>query len=386
MLHLFCIYSPCLKKNMNHRPRVLLLIPHLGGGGAEQVTALLAQRLSREKYELYLGLVTHTEHAHIPLPLGVHLQVLGARRVSTSAFRLLYLIRRIKPAVILSSMAHLNFMVLLLRPFFPSGTRVLVRQNGTASAALAFGDLPFYTRPLYRFLYHHADRIICQTRAMATDLAREFEIAEKQLAVLSNPINVDSIRKEAARETDHWTGPGPHLLAVGRLEPVKGFDMLLEALAAVRKQFPDTDLLIAGKGAQENELKIRCHDLGLEFAVRFAGYVGRPAMYFPGASLFVLSSRHEGLPNALLEAAAGGLPLVALPASGGVADLLRSEPGAWLATGISALDLAASLLEALHTLQPEQRFEHAFIEEYRIDRAIHAYENLIDKTLQQRRP
>ena len=57
--------------------------------------------------------------------------------------------------------------------------------------------------------------------------------------------------------------------------------------------------------------------------MRFAGYVEQPAEYFAGASLFVLSSRHEGMPNAMLEAAAAGLPLVALPASDGVADLLR---------------------------------------------------------------
>ena len=60
-------------------------------------------------------------------------------------------------------MAHLNFLVLLLRPFFPPGTRVVARQNGTVSAALEFGDLPGYTRMLYRLLYRFADRVVCQT-------------------------------------------------------------------------------------------------------------------------------------------------------------------------------------------------------------------------------
>src|SRR5208283_3127525 len=149
---------------MKQRPRVLLLIPHLGGGGAEQVTALLARGLSQEKFELRLGLVTQADAGPVLLPSQLKLHPLGAKRVRAGAFRLLRLVWRLKPDVILSGMAHLNFLVLMLRPFFPPGTRVLVRQNGTVSASLAFGDLPGYTRLLYRLLYRHADRVICQTR------------------------------------------------------------------------------------------------------------------------------------------------------------------------------------------------------------------------------
>jgi len=71
--------------------------------------------------------------------------------------------------------------------------------------------------------------------------------------------------------------------------------------------------------------------------------------------LFVLSSRHEGLPNALLEAAAGGLPIVALPASGGIVDLLRDQPGVWLAPEVSTEALADSLRTALRALRPGEK-------------------------------
>jgi hypothetical protein len=72
---------------------------------------------------------------------------------------------------------------------------------------------------------------------------------------------------------------------------------------------------------------------------------------------------------------------VALPASEGVVELLRNQPGAWLAAEVSAEALASSLLEALKTLSPGQRFKHPFINQFRIDRAIHAYEELIDTIL-----
>lgn len=389
---------------MAQRTKVLLLIPHLGGGGAEQVTALLAGGLSRAKYEVHLGIVTEqgAEHSSTgnsgmgysvaepgQLPPELNLHALRARRVRAGALRVLRLVRRLKPDVILSGMAHLNFLVLLLRPLFPRGTRVLVRQNGTVSAALAFGGLPKSTRLLYRVLYRHADRVICQTGAMAKDLAGQVRIDEAQLAVLPNPVDIDAIRaaieatpKQGAGLTP--CGPGPHLLAVGRLTREKGFDLLLQALVVVRERFPEADLTIAGTGREEVALKAECRELGLGDAVRFTGHVDCPATYFPGASVFVLSSRHEGLPNAMLEAAAGGLPIVALPASGGVVDLLLGQPGVGVAAEVSAASLASSLLAALKALRPGERFPHAFVEQFRMKRAIHAYEELIDSVLEER--
>ena len=302
-----------LNSAIDQRPRILLLIPHLGGGGAERVTELLATRLSAQKYELHLGLVTELagrQEGWRNLPSSVTVHRLSAQRVRGAALRLLRLIRRLQPEVILSGMAHLNFLVLLLRPLMDKRTKILVRQNSTVSSALASGELPLSTRFLYRLLYPRADRIICQTRAMAEDMAGELGVSVERLVALPNPIEVDAIRArvrelDVDRSAAEWCGLGPHLLAVGRLARVKGFDLLLEALQAVCAEFPSADLTIVGSGQEDAALKTLAEKLGLKGAVRFAGHVAEPVTYFPGATVFILSSRHEGMPNALLEAAAG---------------------------------------------------------------------------------
>jgi len=72
-----------------------------------------------------------------------------------------------------------------------------------------------------------------------------------------------------------------------------------------------------------------------------------------------------------------------VPSSEGVVDLLRGQPGVWLAKAISADALAEALLAALETIRPGERFAHEFIEPFRLDRAIAAYETLIDEVLRE---
>jgi glycosyltransferase involved in cell wall biosynthesis len=216
---------------------------------------------------------------------------------------------------------------------------------------------------------------------MAKDLARTLSISEERITVIPNPIDIEAVREATGRIVEAGLASNPHLLAIGRLSPVKGFDLLLDALARVKSSYPGAHLTVAGSGSQEPFLKAMCARLGLASSVRFLGEVSQPAKLFADASLFVLSSRHEGMPNALLEAAAAGLPLVAVPASGGVVDLLHNQKGAWLAKDISSAALAESLLKALHSLKPGERFTHNFIEPFRIETSMHAYEELIDATL-----
>ena len=369
---------------MSLRSTVLLLIPHLGGGGAERVTELLAWHLACDKSVIHLCLVTQSDIGSTKLPKHVIVHALGATRVRHGALRLLWLIWRLRPAVILSGIAHLNLLVLLLRPFLPWKTRILVRQNGPVFETLSTRDSCWARGLMYRVLYRCADGIICQSLSMAREVSEFTGISIESLAVLANPIDIEAIRSTSRGPADEWFGPGPHLLAIGRLSSEKGFDLLLEAFAEVKLQFPTADLAILGAGPERATLDALCEKLGLNRAVRFVGRVGTPAIHFPGASLVVTSSRCEGMPNALLEAAAGGLPIVSVPASRGLVELLSGQAGVWLAREISADALTESLLAALGVLCPGERFDHPWIDQFGLERAIPAYEGLFEATSRMR--
>lgn len=360
---------------MKTRARILLLIPHLGGGGAARVAAILAARLNADKFEVHLGVVTGHGAEGYALPAHVQVHALGARRVREGLPAIWRLVRRIRPDVILSGMAHLNIAVLMLRPLIPRATRVLVRQNAEPGKR----DAGRLTQALYRLLYPKADAVICQTQPMAEALAKATGTAAN-LHVLRNPVDVRAASRRGGK-TALWNGPGPHLLAAGRLAPEKGFDLLLHAMVLLRGQFPSADLTILGAGHEDDSLRGLARELALEDCVRFAEHVADPQVWFPGASLFVLPSRREGLPNALLEAAAAGLPIAATPACAGLSELLAEKDGVWLARDVSAEGIQHAIATALHTLTTGQRFPHPWIEEFRAERAVLCYEALIDAVL-----
>jgi glycosyltransferase involved in cell wall biosynthesis len=199
--------------------------------------------------------------------------------------------------------------------------------------------------------------------------------------ILRNPVDIESIRETAARQLVPWSGLGPHLLAIGRLSHEKGFDLLLDAFAAVRKEYPGANLTILGEGAERSSLRSKGDGLGLTASVRLAGYVREPAAWFAGATLLVIPSRCEALPNALLEGAAAGLPIVATPCSSGMEDLIDGRAGIWLARDISSEALARSLKAALVTLRPGERFEHSWLAPFDLPNAVAGYRNLILETL-----
>jgi len=364
---------------MKQRIKLLLAIPHLGGGGAERVIANLARYLDPQRFEIYLVLLTDDGPGSEAPPEWVNVHRLGARRVRNAWLRLLRLIRVERPDVILSGMAHLNFLLLLLKPFFRRDTALLIRQNTTASAA-ATGLL---TRLAYRNLYPRADGIVCQSQAMADDLAHHFAIAKEKLTILANPIDTGAIRAaiESQAERKSISVPGPHLLCVGRLSVEKGVDLLLLALPAVKVIYPNVHLTILGTGSAEKLLQQLAVQLGLESTVTFAGYAD-PADYYAAATLFVLPSRYEGMPNALLEAAAAGLPIVATPCCTGVTGLIKGAPGVWCAPAITHEALAETILTALANLDSfpnsQTRFQHAFLAPFELPSAIAAYVSLLE--------
>lgn len=142
-------------------------------------------------------------------------------------------------------------------------------------------------------------------------------------------------------------GPAPSLLAVGRLVPSKGYDILLTALAELIDSVPTVRLRIVGDGPEKTKLVRQAEQLGLSDRVEFLGLcsIDEVRTEFARADLLVISSRDEGLPRTLLEAAAVGVPVVATSVGG-----IPAATASWTSVSLvspNAGSLAAGLRHAL---------------------------------------
>jgi glycosyltransferase involved in cell wall biosynthesis len=161
--------------------------------------------------------------------------------------------------------------------------------------------------------------------------------------IIHNPVDMESVRRGAAAPVDDpvFAKGITVLLAAGRLEHVKGFDLLIEAVALL----PGATFMVVilGEGPLEGRLKALVRKLDLEGRIHFAGFQRNPYAWMAKADAFVLSSRYEGFPNVVLEALACSTPVIATPARGGVSELLDGRPECVVATAIDAPALAKAI-------------------------------------------
>lgn len=332
------------------RCRLLFVIPTLTGGGAERVVVTLLQHLDRKLFDLALAIVDTRDAAFMrEVPVDVEVVDLRCLRVSRAAPPLLRLIWRLKPDVIMTTLGHLNLMLALLRPLLPRQTRCVARETTVVSHGITEYGRPWLWAAAYRWLYRRFDKVICQSHAMRDDLVSHFAIDPRRTVVIHNPLDLARIGSAVLEDLPAQFTAGAadpalrrlRLVAAGRLVRQKGFDVALQAISQARRQ--DLELVVLGEGPERAALEATAQRLGIAERVRFTGFCRNPYAHFAAADALLLTSQYEGFPNVALEALACGTPVVALPAPGGLREIVESVPGCVLAADMSASALADEL-------------------------------------------
>jgi glycosyltransferase involved in cell wall biosynthesis len=354
--------------------RVLFVLPSLDAGGAERAILRLLVDLPRERVEPHLALVARRGVLLPRVPPDVPVHDLGARRVRFSPPAVVRLTRRLQPQVLFSTLGYLNLALLASRPLLP-GVGLVVREANTVSAELARLPQGRLWRLGYRLLYPRADAIVCPARAVLEDLATHLGTPRERLHHIPNPIDSEAICREADEASSPYASPGPHVLAVGRLVPQKGFRRLIEAFALVVRRVPEARLWILGEGPERSALEAQARALGILDHVELPGFVANPFVWMRRARLLVQSSLFEGLPNALLEALACGTPVVALDEPGGTREIVDEATGAVCVPTGAPRALADAIERAL---TQEKGNRSTLPDRYRPKRVITAYVRLFE--------
>ena len=307
---------------LEKKKKITFILPSLNAGGAERVLITLMNSLDRNIYDI--SFITISDEGSLK-PLvnnDISFYSLHEKRVLRSLFKLRKQLKEISPDIVMSTMVHMNFTLLLLKPFLTK-TKFIVREAVTPTYILeTHPNISLFLKFAYKFLYAKADCVISPAQRIIDEFANEFGMPCDNHILLYNPVDLDKIRSSGLIDysNDKVRDNTVHFVASGRLHYQKGFDRLIEKLPCINLPY-DWVVTILGDGEEREKLQELIDNNGLHGKVILAGLKSNPWKYYASADCFIMPSRSEGLPNVTLESLAAGTPVIATSQSGGIAEI-----------------------------------------------------------------
>ena len=306
---------------------IMIVIHSLRGGGAERVAVDLSAYWQRLGYRVSLVTQMPKKTDVYTVPEGVHRYVMGTAHDSGGGWRgaianwrrvrrLRKLIKKHKPDCVLGMMTTASILSVMAANGLPC--RVIVSEHTHPPMQ----KLPDAWLRLRRWAYPRAHTVVALTSGTGRWI--QDHIPGSRVVIIPNAVRWPLQKQEpiipVPDKADRF-----RLLAVGRLHPVKGFDLLIQAFTLLASYFPDWDLVILGEGDERAALQKQIDEANLTSRISLLGRVGNMDDWYKQADMYVLSSRAEGLSNTLLEAMASGLPVVAMDCDTGPREIIRDN-------------------------------------------------------------
>ncbi|WP_291091123.1 glycosyltransferase [Empedobacter sp. UBA7494] len=346
-------------------------MPDLNQGGAERVITTLCNELDRTKFCPKLVLFKKEGYYLNHLKDDVEIIELNVSRIRYSIFKIIPLIKKLKPEIVFTGWGEISAFLSLIISFFPK-TKFITRETNVVSEHVKRKEILFF----YRF-YNNFHQIIAQSDDMKNDLIENFRISENKIVKINNPVDFDLInRLKIENITIDFDTSYKNIVAIGNLSPRKGFDLLLNVMNELKGE--NIHLTILGDGAFKDELAQQKDELGLN-NVTFKGKVSNPFVYLKNADLFVLSSRYEGFPNVLLEAGACGTYSLANNCPGGINEIVQEEINAKIFPIADSKGFAKKIKEVLQENHSEEQIISSIHSRFSKEKIIQQYESIFDK-------
>jgi glycosyltransferase involved in cell wall biosynthesis len=309
------------------------------------------------------------------IPKDIEVIDLEVTQARFALFKIIRVIRAKKPDVVFTTLAYLNLIIALLRPFFSKKTLFIARESNTVSIRNKREKYPKLFDWLYKNFYKNFDVIVTQAEFMKQDLVKNYGIDAKKMVIIYNPVD-SALVAQKADETESVQLPKVkcNLLCVGKLGYQKGYDMMLPIMTRLDERY---HLTILGEGADKSALLEQCEALGLNQRVTFAGFCDNPYAYMKKCDLLLLPSRYEGLPNVVLEAQVCGLPTVAFNSAGGTGEIIQDGFNGFLVPPFDEEAFAKSIENASDFSFNREKIKEHVKKHYAVSHIIKSYEILL---------
>ena len=262
-----------------------------------------------------------------------------------TTLKLLFLFRKLKPDFLFSSVMYLNPRVIIASKLYNKKCGIIIRNCNTIK------NLRCELKYLLRKTYVYADKIIAQQEEMASEIVTQIPGTKEIVVTLFNPIDKELIDESCK-------GPSPYkdkniikIVWPARVSYVKGQDLLIKALHILHRGGRLYHLYFLGRYNSNDKyyqsLVNLTHSYNLDNYVHFVGHQPNPYVWIKNSDCFVLPSRNEGLPNALLEAMYLKVPVVATKCIPVISRIVSVGTDGYLAETENEQSLAECIIQAV---------------------------------------
>lgn len=307
---------------------IAILIPELGGGGAERVAQTLGDYYVERGNNVYYFIAgTDTKQDYSVKGKIIQTNITSCMKGELSdAGRLLKLfvnsleMRKLKAQykvdVAISFMEEFNYINILSKGKEKVVTRVC---NTLSVLEKLYPDNLLYKKNIIRFFYSKAGTVIVLSQMALKEMRFYYGIPVKKIIRIPN---MASQRAAIGQKGESWNYGSKVVICVGRLHFQKQYERILRAFSYVCMSEHNARLIILGKGPQLHYLKRICEKLKISDFVIFVGFTDNVTYYLEHARVFAMASKVEGFPNSMIEAMSCGVPVVTTDSPGACGEII----------------------------------------------------------------
>ncbi len=349
---------------------VIFILPDLETGGAERIITTIANHLSRDKFEPKILLLRKQGGYLNFLKEDIEIIDVDTERIRHSLKPILREIYRRKPDIVFSGFGEVNAYLSLFIKLFPR-TKFIARETNVVSHHITRKEIKFF----YSF-YNNYQKIIAQSDDMKTDLIDNFNVKEKKIIKINNPVDFDFIEKKLALSTkpECFKYNYKNAVAIGNLSERKGFDNLLKVFSRLKNE--NILLHILGDGKDREILHQMKDFLDLKKVI-FHGRQENPYQFLKYADLFILSSRYEGFPNVLLEAGACGTYSLVNNCPGGINEIIQNRVNGEISDIENHDEFSQKIIRVLHETYDSNSIKNSIKSRFSKEIILDKYEKVL---------
>jgi len=333
--------------------KILMFIPSMSGGGAERVFATLANEFASMNIDVVLVVLNKNGPNMALLSDDVRVVELGVTRIRESFIPLVRLLKKEMPSILISALNFPNIIALAAAKLARRNIKTIMTVHYNPATygdyAQLFEKLSTLVMPMF---YNSSDRVVAISESVVKGLVKQ-GVRTNKIVRIFNPIKLPPTDISKSFDKCNYgfdNSSLPLLIAIGRLQEVKNYELILNAMSILKGKYP-CNLIILGEGPDEKILQRKILNDGLSHCVKLLGYQDNTYDYLMSANLLLLASNSEGFSNVVVEAMAVGLNVVSADCGGPNEILANGEYGFLFPVG--DIDSFVSCIEnaLVHPLQ-----------------------------------